>query len=98
MPNRAGLAEPDSTEFTDEPIEAQPARQRRKWPRILLISGLSVLLLLGGVLAAGGLYLKSVDSNVKRVDAFDDVPVNSRPAPVVQGAENLLILGSDTRD
>jgi LCP family protein required for cell wall assembly len=98
MPNRAGLAEPDSTEFTDEPTEAPPAPRRRRWPRILLISGLSVLLLLGGLLVAGGLYLKSVDSNVKRVDAFDDVPVNSRPAPAVAGAENLLILGSDTRD
>jgi LCP family protein required for cell wall assembly len=98
MPNRAGLAEPDSTEFTDEPTGARPAPRRRRARRILLISGLSVLLLLGGLLVAGGLYLKSVDSNVKRVDAFDDVPASSRPSPVAAGAENLLILGSDTRD
>jgi LCP family protein required for cell wall assembly len=59
-----------------------------------------VLVLVGGVAVAGWLYIRSVDHSVKRIDAFNDVPASSRPTPAAQahGAENLLILGSDSRD
>lgn len=47
-----------------------------------------------------GIYLASVDNSVGRVDAFSDVPAQSRPSPDAEakGAQNLLILGSDSRD
>ncbi|MET7750308.1 LCP family protein [Micromonospora sp. NPDC005367] len=63
-----------------------------------MISLVVVLLLGGGAVVAGGLYLRSVESGIDRVDAFEDVPVESRPEPVVEGAMNVMILGSDSRD
>jgi LCP family protein required for cell wall assembly len=79
------------------PAEVKPHRRRRR-RKILLISLLVVVFLLGAGLVAGGLYLHSVDSSVKRVDAFSDVPLQNRPAKVAADAENMLILGSDSRD
>jgi LCP family protein required for cell wall assembly len=100
MSSRPGLADtpvavPD--EVTETPPKDRPTRRRRR-RRILLISLLVVLLLAGAGLVAGGLYLHSVDSSVKRVDAFSDVPLQNRPAKVAADAENMLILGSDSRD
>jgi LCP family protein required for cell wall assembly len=84
------------------PADAAPApgRRRRRVKRILLISGLAVVVLIGGLALAGFLYIRSVDHSVKRIDAFTGVPASSRPSPPAEavGAENLLILGSDTRD
>jgi LCP family protein required for cell wall assembly len=39
-----------------------------------------------------------VESSITRVDAFNDVPAQSRPVKVVQDANNILMLGSDSRD
>ncbi|MFI6820447.1 LCP family protein [Micromonospora sp. NPDC050187] len=63
---------------------------------VLLVAVLAVV---GGLLGAG-LYLKSVESDVGRVDVFTAVPEASRPAkaPEARDARNLLILGSDSRD
>ncbi|MEW2381350.1 LCP family protein [Micromonospora sp. NPDC047707] len=47
---------------------------------------------------AGGLYLRSVESGIERVDAFEGVPEESRPQVVAKGAMNIMILGSDSRD
>jgi LCP family protein required for cell wall assembly len=87
----------------EAPTAAQPAeqpapRRRRRWRRVLLISGLSLVLLLAGCMVGVGLYLHSVESSVHRVDAFNDVPPAGRPPKLTADAENILILGSDTRD
>ena len=85
----------------DDPAEvAAPPRRRRRTRRILLISLGAVVVLLAGVALTAALYLRSVDHSIKRIDAFDDVPAVSRPSPMAEalGAENLLVLGSDTRD
>ncbi|MFI7649525.1 LCP family protein [Micromonospora sp. NPDC049460] len=63
-----------------------------------MVSILVVALLGVGGVVAGGLYLRSVESDIERVDAFTDVPEESRPQPATAGAMNILILGSDTRD
>ncbi|MEU4550650.1 LCP family protein [Micromonospora violae] len=55
-------------------------------------------LLGGGSLIAGGLYFRSIDSGIDRVDAFADVPEEGRPQAAAKGALNMLILGSDSRD
>ncbi len=54
----------------------------------------------GGGLIGVSLYLRSVESGVKRVDAFQDVPEAARPgkAESAKDALNFLVLGSDTRD
>ncbi|WP_236648507.1 LCP family protein [Micromonospora sicca] len=76
----------------------EPQRPRRRWKRIVLITALVVALLGGGGLVAGGIYLKSVESGIERVDAFAGVPDEGRPAAGARGAQNILMLGSDSRD
>ncbi|MFB9234048.1 LCP family protein [Plantactinospora siamensis] len=79
-----------------EPAERRP--RRRRGLKIALIV-LAVLVLLGaGGAVAGGLYLRSVDKKVDRVEAFKDVPADSRPPVVAKDAQNIMILGSDSRD
>jgi len=77
--------------------QGQPARRRSRAKRVALITGLVVALLAGGGAIAAGLYVRSVESNLTRVDAFENVPEDSRPAKVSE-AMNFLILGSDSRD
>ncbi|HEX6968252.1 MAG TPA: LCP family protein [Micromonosporaceae bacterium] len=55
-------------------------------------------LLAGTGVVAAGLYLRSVESNIDRVDAFSEIPEESRPEKVTPKALNILILGSDSRD
>ncbi|MFF5052210.1 LCP family protein [Micromonospora sp. NPDC000663] len=103
MRYRQGHAEPE-TQF----IEAQPPSEptpeappkRRRWKKALLITLAVLVLLAGGGVLAGGLYYRSVNNGIERVDAFDGVPEAERP-PVVEkakGALNIMILGSDSRD
>ncbi|MEH1165410.1 LCP family protein [Micromonospora sp. CPCC 205539] len=84
-----------------EPTETSPGEappRRRRWRRVVLISLLVLVLVGAGGVVAGGLYLRSVESDIERVDAFQGVPEESRPQPVVTGAMNIMILGSDSRD
>jgi LCP family protein required for cell wall assembly len=96
------FAEPDSTEVLEVPPDAQPPKQKsrrgRRARKIVLITLLVLALLAGGGLIAGGLYYRSVEGSIDRVDAFQDVPEESRPQKVATDAKNILILGSDTRD
>ncbi len=78
--------------------QARRAPRRRRAKRILLISALVLTLLVGSGIIGVGLYFHSVESGIDRVDAFGDVPEESRPSKAVQDAMNLLILGSDSRD
>jgi LCP family protein required for cell wall assembly len=101
MRRRHQFAEPP-TQLIGTAPEWDPGSQsrprRRRGRRILLITFL-VLALLGGCgLIAGGLYVRSMESGIERVDAFDQVPEESRPAKLVKDAKNILILGSDSRD
>ncbi|GAA4701271.1 LCP family protein [Phytohabitans rumicis] len=102
MPRHPQIAEPDSTQAFVLPPDGAPTKQKprkgRRARTIVLISLLVVALLAGGGLLAGGLYLRSVEGSIDRVDAFNDVPEEARPDKVVKDAKNLLILGSDSRD
>ena len=89
---------PDRT----KPARTKPARTkpgRRKW-RILLIAVLVPVLLAAGGFTALGFYLRSVEGDLERVDAFASVPEASRPQKdaAAQDALNFLLLGSDSRD
>ncbi|MFC0508352.1 LCP family protein [Micromonospora costi] len=72
--------------------------RRRRWRRIVLITLIVLALVGGGGVIAAGLYVRSINSGIERVDAFDGVPEESRPQVVAQGAMNIMILGSDSRD
>ena len=110
MRQHHGDAEPD-TLFFDRPPAGQAGAEesapeaatespprRRRWRRIALISFLVVVLLGGAGMVAGGLYYRSIESSIERVDAFEGVPEESRPQVVAKGAMNIMLLGSDSRD
>jgi LCP family protein required for cell wall assembly len=51
------------------------------------------------LLGAGGvwLYAKNLDNDLKRTDAFSQI-TDGRPAKTVEGALNILLVGTDSRD
>ena len=83
----------------DEPGGGGPyrSRPRPRWDRIALIVGVVVLVI--AVCGFGGAYLyaKNLDKNVARTDPFSAI-TGGRPAKAVAGAQNILLLGSDSRD
>jgi LCP family protein required for cell wall assembly len=93
-PRRSRSKEPAET--TSEPKPRRLTRGRR----IALIVAASLTVIVGGALLGTSLYLRSVAADVKRVDAFSEVPEDTRPQKVdaAKGALNFLLLGSDSRD
>ncbi|MEU5907844.1 LCP family protein [Micromonospora sp. NPDC047467] len=81
-----------------EQTPSRSHRPRRRWKRIALITFVVLAVLAGGGLVASGLYVRSITSDIERVDAFEGVPEDTRPQPVAAGAMNIMILGSDSRD
>lgn len=103
MQYRQEYAEPE-TQFIEaqsppEPTEEAPPR-RRRWRKVVLITFVVLALLGGAGMVAGGLYFRSINSGIERVDAFGEVPEAERPQVVetAKGAMNIMILGSDSRD
>jgi LCP family protein required for cell wall assembly len=77
----------------------RPYRGKRKprWRRIALLAGIGVLVI--GLVAAISVYgyANHLDDNLQRTDAFSQI-TGGRPAKTVDGALNILIVGSDSRD
>jgi LCP family protein required for cell wall assembly len=80
--------------------KARKKARRRKVRKILLVSLVVLVVLSGGAAFAGWRYLRSVEGDVTKVDAFDAIPEVERPVvpPAQTKAINILILGSDSRD
>ncbi|MEV6797573.1 LCP family protein [Micromonospora rifamycinica] len=70
---------------------------RPRWGRIALVAGVSVLVLalLGGV--GAWFYTRSLDKDLARTDPFSEI-TGGRPAKPVEGALNILLVGTDSRD
>jgi LCP family protein required for cell wall assembly len=93
------FADHDSTEVIEISEDPQPPKKKsRRGRKIVLIVLVVLALVAGGGLLAGGLYYRSVEGSIDRVDAFNDVPEGTRPQKVADDAKNILILGSDSRD
>jgi LCP family protein required for cell wall assembly len=72
-------------------------RKRPNWKRIALVAGAVVLV----VALIGGLslwnYTSNLDKSLARTDPFSAI-TGGRPAKTVDGALNILLVGSDSRD
>ena len=72
-------------------------RLKPRWGRIALLAGLAVLIIaiIAGISLYG--YANGLDDDLKRTDAFKSL-TGDRPAKTVDGALNILLVGSDSRD
>jgi LCP family protein required for cell wall assembly len=76
----------------------EPRRRiRPRWGRIALVLGVVVALLIGGVVVGGLLYVQHINAKFQHIDAFSTIP-GPRPTKVNDGSQNILLLGSDSRD
>jgi LCP family protein required for cell wall assembly len=79
------------------PGEPYRKRPKPRWGRIALVAGALFVIL--GLVAAIALYgyASGLNKDLKRTDAFADIR-DGRPVKTVDGALNVLIVGSDSRD
>ncbi|SCL15577.1 transcriptional attenuator, LytR family [Micromonospora rhizosphaerae] len=70
---------------------------RPRWGRIGLVAGVAVLVL--ALLGAGGawFYARNLNDDLARTDPFSEITAG-RPTKTVDGALNILLVGSDSRD
>jgi len=76
----------------------QPKRKiKPRWGRIALVLGAFALIM--GLLIGGGLWLygANLNSKLNKTDPFSSI-VGDRPLKTVDGAMNILLVGSDSRD
>ena len=72
-------------------------KRKRRWPRVLIAIGVFVALLVAGV---GGLLWQrqsSYNGNIDRIKGVMPTDQANRPGPNVEGTENWLLVGSDSR-
>jgi LCP family protein required for cell wall assembly len=79
------------------PGKAYKPRRRPRWGRIALLAGIALVII--GLIVGISLYsyASNLDQGLKRTDAFSAL-TGDRPKSVVSGAQNILLLGSDSRD
>lgn len=78
-------------------LRAKGSRPRPRWGRLGLVVGLALLVLAGLGFGGGLLYVNRLNADLNRTDPFSQI-TGSRPAKQVNGALNILLLGSDSRD
>jgi LCP family protein required for cell wall assembly len=81
----------------DGPGRPYRGKRRPRWGRIALVAGIAVIIigLIAGISLYG--YASGLDKDLKRTDAFSEI-TNGRPVKTVDGARNILLVGSDSRD
>jgi LCP family protein required for cell wall assembly len=97
-PGRVGSGGPIVPSAPERGVRYRGGRgPRPRWGRIALVAGLALLLIAG--LGAGGawLYYERINAGLDRSDPFSAI-TGGRPPKTVDGALNILMLGSDSRD
>jgi LCP family protein required for cell wall assembly len=74
-----------------------PRKVAPRWGRIALVVGIVVALVIGGVALGGYLFVQHINAKFTHIDAFSTITGN-RPTKVDGAGENILLLGSDSRD
>jgi len=98
VPGAAGGTVYGTQRGTGTPLRAPggPRKPKPRWGRIALVIGGLVALI---ALLAGGCgiaYVSNLDEKLHRTDAFSGL--DDRPGKSVDGTQNILLLGSDSRD
>ncbi|PWJ47490.1 transcriptional attenuator, LytR family [Quadrisphaera granulorum] len=97
MPSRVTPAAPEGPGAPAgsgvHPSRARMLRRRRRTLRLLAAG--AVVVLLGGAAAAYGVY-RHLDANITSADISKQLGAD-RPTEMAKGAENILVLGSDSR-
>jgi LCP family protein required for cell wall assembly len=72
-------------------------KPKPRWGRIALVVGVVIIIigLIAGISLYG--YASGLDKDLKRTDAFSEI-TNGRPVKEVEGALNILLVGTDSRD
>jgi len=93
----SGRARPDGNGGTYGAPIAPKRKAKPRWDRIALVAVAVVVVL--GLLVGGGLWLyaRNLDSKLNKTDPFSAL-VGNRPLKTVDGALNILMVGSDSRD
>lgn len=81
----------------DERRPAYRGGPRPRWGRIALVVLVAMALLAGVGFGGAWIYASRLNSGLSRTDAFSKIR-GDRPAKTVDGALNILMLGSDSRD
>ena len=69
---------------------------RSRWARAaILVAALVLLLVIGGGGVGGWLYVRSLEKQVEKVDAFNGLQEEQRPVRAADSALNFLIVGKD---
>ncbi|WP_144123283.1 LCP family protein [Catellatospora sichuanensis] len=68
-----------------------------KWGRIALVAVIALALCGGLGLGGAWIYAKSVEGDLSRTDPFSAL-TGGRPPKTVNGSQNILLVGSDSRD
>lgn len=68
---------------------------RSRWRRVTALVAILVVLVVGGVGSVGWLYLRSLDKQVAKVDAFKGLRESDRPARITDAALNIVVVGED---
>ncbi len=81
----------------NRPGRSYNGKRKPRWGRIALVVGAVVLVvgLIAGISLYG--YANGLNDDLKRTDAFSDITAG-RPVKTVDGARNILLVGSDSRD
>jgi LCP family protein required for cell wall assembly len=94
---RGPVGPPRGTGGGARPGRPYKGKRKPRWGRIALVAGAAVLVigLVAGISLYG--YANGLNDDLKRTDAFADI-TGGRPAKTVDGALNILLVGSDSRD
>jgi LCP family protein required for cell wall assembly len=96
-PGGPGAPPPRGPGRGDRPGRPYRRRPKPRWGRIALVAGVAVIAIgLVAAISAYG-YASHLNKDLQRTDAFSQI-TNGRPVKTVDGALNILVVGSDSRD